>query len=183
MLDVTGWHVTWIQANKRAEGKKNIKGTSRAFAESFQKETMASAPGEKSDPAGMFILDRKEAVIVITSRSLFHCKISGVLSVLTARRGQRSRAVAAISLFSVRQTQKRLEFFFLKSPTDKWIPHTLFCLPEPVLGIGNIRGGGGGGVGEGVMRRRWECFSHADITGSHGGKERKRRGSGSPLCP
>lgn len=69
VLEVTGWHVTWIHANKRAEGK-NIKGRFEAFTESFQNGTMASPRGEKSDPAGMFILDRKEAVIVITSGSL-----------------------------------------------------------------------------------------------------------------
>lgn len=46
-----------------------MKGTFQAFTESFQNGTMALPRGEKSDPAGMFILDRKEAVIVITSSS------------------------------------------------------------------------------------------------------------------
>lgn len=74
MLDVTGWHITWIQANKRAEGK-NIRGTFQAFTESFQNGTMTLPWGEKSDPAGMFILDRKEAIIVIIGDFFFHCKI------------------------------------------------------------------------------------------------------------
>lgn len=46
VLDVTGWHITWIQANKRAEGK-NIKGTFQAFTESFQNGTMTLPLGEK----------------------------------------------------------------------------------------------------------------------------------------
>lgn len=46
VLDVTGWHITWIQANKRAEGK-NIKGTFQAFTESFQNGTMTLPSGEK----------------------------------------------------------------------------------------------------------------------------------------
>lgn len=78
VLDVTGWHITWIQANKRAEGK-NIKGT---FTESFQNGTMTLPWGQKSDPAGMFILDRKEAIIVIISDFLFHCKILTVDCIL-----------------------------------------------------------------------------------------------------
>ena len=40
------------------------------------------ARGGKSDPAGMFTLDRKEAIIVITSDVLFHCKILTVDCIL-----------------------------------------------------------------------------------------------------
>lgn len=89
-LDVTGWHVTWIQANKRAEGK-NIKGSFQAFGE-LSNCNNGFAPGGKSDPAGMFILDRKEAVIVITSRPLFRCNFRAA-SILTAipRTGQVGR--------------------------------------------------------------------------------------------
>lgn len=68
-LDVTGWHVTWIQANKRAEGKK-YQGKVSSLRRAFKLQQWL-CPGGKSDPAGMFILDRKEAVIVITSRPLF----------------------------------------------------------------------------------------------------------------
>lgn len=62
VLDVTGWHITWIRANKRGRvGEKY-----QAFTESFFKMEQWLRPGGKrSDPAGMFILDRKEAVIVI----------------------------------------------------------------------------------------------------------------------
>lgn len=81
MLDVTGWHITWIRANKRAQGK-NIKGTFQAFTESFQNGTMTLPWGEKSDHAGMFILDRKEAIIVITSDFLFHGMILTVDCIL-----------------------------------------------------------------------------------------------------
>ena len=44
--DVTSWHVTWIQANKRAEGK-NIRGTFQAFPESFQMEQWLCPGGKK----------------------------------------------------------------------------------------------------------------------------------------
>lgn len=62
VLDVTGWHITWIRANKRGRvGEKY-----QAFTESFFKMEQWLRPGGKrSDPAGMFILDRKEAIIVI----------------------------------------------------------------------------------------------------------------------
>lgn len=62
VLDVTGWHITWIRANKRGRvGEKY-----HAFTESFFKMEQWLRPGGKrSDPAGMFILDRKEAIIVI----------------------------------------------------------------------------------------------------------------------
>lgn len=82
VLDVTGWHVTWIQANKRAEGnvsRERFKPSQRAF----QMEQWL-CPGGKSDPAGMFILDRKEAIIVITGSSLFGCKVFRLLPIVAA---------------------------------------------------------------------------------------------------
>lgn len=112
-LDVTGWHVTWIQANKRAEGK-NIKGRFQAFTESFQSGTMALPRGEKSDPAGMFILDRKEAVIVITGSSPFSLEHFQSRLHLNGHPGRPGRCVrASIS------TSSCLLFFFFSSVSHK----------------------------------------------------------------
>lgn len=80
VLDVTGWHITWIQANKRAEGKYqgNISGIHRELWEWNNDFALRG----KSDHAGMFILVGKEAIIVITRDFLFHSTILTVDCIL-----------------------------------------------------------------------------------------------------
>lgn len=108
---MTGWHVTWIQANKPAEGE-NIKGRFQAFGE-LSNCNNGFAPGGKSDPAGMFILDRKEAVIVIASRPLslqFHSRLH-----LNGQVGRPAMRLCELFFFSPCELcgvdMKRLELF------------------------------------------------------------------------
>lgn len=61
------------QINRQREkiSRERFKPSQRAF----KMEQWLCPGGEKSDPAGMFILDRKEAIIVIAGSPLFHSKI------------------------------------------------------------------------------------------------------------
>lgn len=61
------------QINAAEEGgKKNIKGNISSIHGELSKWNNDCALGGKSDHAGMFILDGKEAIIVIAGDFLFH---------------------------------------------------------------------------------------------------------------
>lgn len=80
---VTDWPITQRQTNE-AECEQNIsRGTFQASTECFQNGTMTLPPGgEKDDRAGMFILERKEAIIFITRDFLFHSSVLAVEFIL-----------------------------------------------------------------------------------------------------
>lgn len=153
--------------------REGFKPSQRAF-----KVEQWLCPGGKSDPAGMFILDRKEAVIVITGSSLFSLEHFHSRLHLNGHPGRPGRCVrlsisTGISFFSplsyrasIWEVSAAELFLWTLSLINEFLALVL-AFTSLFLALGTSVGRGR--RDEGCSRRDLEWFSEADIRGSNCG--------------